>query len=511
MPESLSRRLATNTVANWTQYAVAVASAVLLTPLVVHRLGAAPYGVWMLLSQLTGYAGLLDLGIQPALVRYIARARAQSDRQQINLLVSTALSLGTVVGCVVIAAALLLSFHVDVWFDVGGVPLAEVRGAAILIGAAAATAIPASLLGAVLKAHQRFDRAALVGVASQITRALGTLAVVSGGGGVRGLAVVSLLANTVGITACLWQVRREDPGLRIRRRSASPKAATLLLSFGAYSLLGSAGSYLAYGTDALVIGAILSASDVAFFGLAANVLLVLSGLVAGFTGTLMPLASEAEARNDTSQTARHYLVATRVALLIAMPGLLVAIAAGPALMTAWLGAPFGEPSGHLLRILAFAHIALVANSAALPIALGMGLHRPASVLLAVEGVLNLGLSIVLARPLGVGGVALGTALPSLLVQGMVWPVIMCRAFGIRPSRYVREALAPHLGCIAAAACAAALAHVIWRPASTFGSIITASLIPPVYWAVSAFTCFSADIRARWATRLAAVSRGRTSR
>jgi O-antigen/teichoic acid export membrane protein len=338
------------------------------------------------------------------------------------------------------------------------------------------------------------------------------LAAVSGGGSIRGLAAVGLLANAVGLAACLWQVRRQDPGLRIRCNLASPRGAALLLSFGAYSILGSAGSYLAYGTDALVIGAILNASDVAFFGLAANVLLVLSGIVAGFTGTLMPVASEASARGDTSQAARHYLIATRVALVIAMPGLLVAIAAGPALMTAWLGAAVGEPSGQLLRILAFAHVALLANSAALPIALGVGLHRQASLLFAVEGVLNLGLSIALAGTLGVSGVALGTAIPSVLVQGLVWPVFICRSLGIRYSRYVREALAPHLGCAAAAAGSAAAAHMIGPPTSTFDHVVAAAVIPPVYWAVAAFTCVSADIRARWARRAGvAICPDKTSR
>ncbi len=38
-----------------------------LTPFVVNSLGSTAYGIWVLLMSLTGYYGLLDLGVSAAL------------------------------------------------------------------------------------------------------------------------------------------------------------------------------------------------------------------------------------------------------------------------------------------------------------------------------------------------------------------------------------------------------------------------------------------------------------
>jgi len=65
----------------------------------------------------------------------------------------------------------------------------------------------------------------------------------------------------------------------------------------------------------------------------------------------------------------------------------------------------------------------------------------------VEGLANLGLSIVLLRRYGVIGVAIGTLIPQLCSNLLFLPGHLCRVLGVRVRTYIRQAyLAPLLLC-----------------------------------------------------------------
>jgi O-antigen/teichoic acid export membrane protein len=71
-----------------------------------------------------------------------------------------------------------------------------------------------------------------------------------------------------------------------------------------------------------------------------------------------------------------------------------------------------------------------------------GHHRPAARAAAAGAVVNVVLSILLVRPLGLVGVALGTFSATLLVDAWIVPRIACRAYGISLREYVRQVVVP---------------------------------------------------------------------
>ena len=55
-----------------------------LTPFTIHKLGDDGYGTWNLINAITGYLGLLVLGVPMASVRYFAQHVAKGDDQALN-------------------------------------------------------------------------------------------------------------------------------------------------------------------------------------------------------------------------------------------------------------------------------------------------------------------------------------------------------------------------------------------------------------------------------------------
>jgi len=53
-----------NVAANWGGFAFSILVTFFLSPFVVRHLGNGSYGVWTLIGSLTGYLGLLDMGVR---------------------------------------------------------------------------------------------------------------------------------------------------------------------------------------------------------------------------------------------------------------------------------------------------------------------------------------------------------------------------------------------------------------------------------------------------------------
>ena len=68
------------------------------TPVILHRLGTAAFGVYILAITLGGLLALLDFGLTPALVTSLSHAWHQQRRDESERLVGTALTLYLLIG-----------------------------------------------------------------------------------------------------------------------------------------------------------------------------------------------------------------------------------------------------------------------------------------------------------------------------------------------------------------------------------------------------------------------------
>jgi O-antigen/teichoic acid export membrane protein len=133
---------------------------------------------------------------------------------------------------------------------------------------------------------------------------------------------------------------------------------------------------------------------------------------------------------------------TRLALFAALPiqaGLLIL---GKPFLAIWLrGMDIADAAGPVVWILAATLSLTIAQSVASRVLYGTGRIRLFARMALLEGVVNLLLSLALVRPLGIVGVAWGTAIPH--VGFCLYAVAhACRLAGVRPASYWRSWLLP---------------------------------------------------------------------
>jgi O-antigen/teichoic acid export membrane protein len=448
---SATALLARGIVSNWMGYAVQMVTAFVLTPFVLKSIGVEAYGIWSVAVGLAGYYGLLDLGIRSGLAQFIARAHAVGDQEEVNRFVSTGVAALAVIGFAAATATWLLSSRAPLWFGVAPSDAADAEHAVLLLGLVVSIQFVFFPFSAVLTAMQRFDVANGIGIALRLATAMGTVAVLSHGGGLVGLATVSAAGYLSDYVLRALAVYRLMPALRVRPARASMAAVRRVAGFSAWNVVITGGTRLISYSDVLVIGAFAGAAAATPFALAANVVNYFSQMIVPVE-VFFPAVARLDAQGDRARLCDLFVGASRFTLaLVAITGVAAAVWAAD-FYRLWLGPRLDPATPVLFRILLAATVFTLWERLGGQILLGMGRVKTVALLVGAEAVANLVLSLWFVRVAGVIGVAFGTLVPAVIFGLVIYPVIVSRVVGMPLSRYYWGAASgPSLAVLTAAA------------------------------------------------------------
>jgi O-antigen/teichoic acid export membrane protein len=425
-----------NVGSTWVVTLVTIAATYVLTPFIIHTLGPAGYGTWTLIAALTGYMSLLALGVPMACVRYLTGHVSQGDTHQANKVISSCAGLYLMIG----AAALVIGGALTAVFHIYEIPRG-LQGQAALAYGLMVLYVSAGFIGllpeGILFAHLDFvarNAVRIVGVLLRLGLTVGLLKVSPSLVALASIQIVCLVFD-FGVSWLL--IRRRHPAVRISLSDFDRGTVRKIFSFSLYVLLLQAGARLAFETDALVIGAFLGVGAVPFYVVANSLIVYLMEFVAAIAAVVSPMATKLSTEGRLNELGEIFLQWSKVALSLTILAGLFLMVLGPRFLGRWIDPSFEEPSGQVLQILMLSSfLFLPARGVALPILMGLGKPKAPTIAFLIAGVLNLLLSMLLAGPLGLVGVALGTAIPNVLFA-LVALVLACRELGITPANYAR--------------------------------------------------------------------------
>jgi len=426
-----------NVSSNWIVTLVTVAAMYLLTPFTVHKLGENGYGTWNLINSITGYLGLLVLGVPMASVRYFAQHTAPGDSSKLNEAIGSCTALYLLLGGLALVAGVgmyalfTLGYHIPV-------PLqGDSRSAFGVLVIVVAAGFIGLLPNGILAAHDDFVARNTIRLAGVVLRLVLTLALLALHASLTVLALVQLALLVFDFGFCWLLVRRKYPKVRIRLADFNWPMARSIFGFSIYVLVLNAGARLAFETDALVIGKFMDVGSIAYFTVANSFVIYLMEFLVAIAAVVMPMATRLQTQGKHAELREIFLKWSKIALSIAVVAGLFLIVLGPRFIAWWIDPSFEQPSGEVLRILMVSYlIFLPVRGVALPILMGLGKARLPTIGFLVAGVLNLVLSIALVGPLGLAGVAWGTAIPNTLFAIFLF-VYVCRELETPVGEYLR--------------------------------------------------------------------------
>ncbi len=429
-------RTVRNIFSNWLGFIVTAIVAFFLSPFIVRHLGDSGYGIWTLTMSLTGYLGLLDLGVRGAVTRYVAKFHAQAADEDASRVVSSGLTIFLAAGAIAILVAVGIALLAVGHLKIPDSYRVVARVVLILTGLNIAVSLISGVFGGVVAALQRFDLQNALEIGNAVSRTTAIVFVLSYGGGLISFAVIQLAFAILLGAANVVLAFHLYPQLRIHFSAGDKENLKLIFSFSFYSFFLRISSYLVFYTDSVVIGTFLPVSMVTFFAIAGNLMNYSRELLSGISTASGPLATVLETSGEEEELRRVLLKGSRFASMVFFPIGICFLIRGSSFIGLWMGPSYASLSGKVLMILAVALFFASGNQVTTNMTISIGRHKGMVPAFLFEGLWNLGLSMVLVRFYGIVGVALGTTLPNLATQLLFWPWYIHRVYKIHPLTYV---------------------------------------------------------------------------
>lgn len=469
---------AANVLWNWSAFVFGVAATFFISPIVVKGLGNTGYGLWVLLSSLVGYLGLLDFGVRGAVTRYVAKFHAEENAEEAGRLTSTALRIFSLMGGAAIVVTLLLATTVVHHFNITPAEAGTARVVLAVGGLTVAVALVGGVFGGVVVGLQRFDLSGQLEIGIGLIRVVGIYLALRAGFGLIALSLIQLGVSGGRSLANFWFARRLYPELRIRLDAWDPEAFRQIFSFSAYATLILFSSSLILYSDSVVIGAFLPIGLITYFAIAGNLVDYTRSIVRGISTTLTPKTSALEA-SDPSAVSAVILRATRLATLLILPIAITFELRGARFVSLWMGPPYGLEAGRILRILTVSLAFSAASQVCLSALMGLSKHKEYVPFTVAEALINLGLSMLWVRPFGIAGVALGTMVPSLVSSLVVMPWYARRSAGVPIGQYWWQAWGRPVLALVPFAIGTAFVERYWVPRGLVAYFLSIVVVLPL--------------------------------
>jgi O-antigen/teichoic acid export membrane protein len=438
-----------STVANWTAFAVAAVVSFLLSPFIVHHLGDAAYGTWVLLGSFVGYLGLLDFGVRGAVTRFVANQHAAGDHRSASATVAAALRLFAALAVVTMVIAGVVAFLLDDLFRIPPGLLHEARIVILLGGGAVASSLVGGVFSGVVVGLHRFDCDGAVEIAITLLRAAAVVIALQAGSGLVALGAIQLAVSVLRGGVAFVLARHVYPELSLGGVGPTGPATKQLLSFSLFSSLIQLSGMVIYYTDSVVIAAFLPVGFITYYAIAANLTDYARQVVAAISRVIGPGTSAALATGGIAAVRDVVLSVGPAATLVTVPMALTFLLRGVRFLDLWMGPAYGPPTDHVLFVLAVPVWLAGGRLVGAAAIMGINRHRGLAFVFALEALANLGLSVLLIRSLGLVGVALGMAIPTMLVNLVVMPWYLERHLHIPSLTFVsRVWVWPSVACAA---------------------------------------------------------------
>jgi len=377
----------------------------LVAPVVLHRIGVAEYGVWMIATSVISAGSMIAAGFGDACVQRVAQLRATGELSNAPDAVKSILAinalLGTTLACAAWASAPYAATRIAASATVSvGECIGALRIASVLI---LVRAVESALVG-VQRAFEQYRSTVQISTAVRIVTLFA--AAVLAWFGFRNVAILSATA-VVMIAGVLLQYReaRRLLGQVHLRPSFSSVEARALFRRGFFTWLQTLGGVVSGQLDRILLGTYLGAVAVAPYSLCVQFSHPLYGLTGSALNFLFPYLCR-RAVDQPPQILRRTLLKAFAAnaLLVAVPSALL-LMLGEKLIALWGGAALAQSAAPILPPIVIASAFVGLSVTGIYAMQALGLFKQVAYINLAGRAVALFAMIALLRQYGVAGLA----------------------------------------------------------------------------------------------------------
>jgi O-antigen/teichoic acid export membrane protein len=340
-----------NTLYNLAGSTLPLIVAVLTIPLLIRGFGKEKFGILSLAWVLIGYFSLADLGLSRTLTKFVSEKMGQGKKDEIPVLIWTALSIMTILGIIgACLLALLSPVVVHSVLKIEHTNTKEILNSFYILSVGIPFTIISTGLRGILEAMMRFDLSNYVRTALGIFNFLGPAFALLYSNDI----IFAVIALVVGRIFCLGTYLlmcfKVLPEIRGNFVFNVPQVVPLL-KFGGWITVSNLISPIMVSFDRFFLGALVSVSALAYYATPWEVMARILIIPTALSGVMFPVFSQMKGADNTHNPALYYR-SLKYILLSMFPICLICASFAKEILLVWLGNDFALQSSRVMQIMA---------------------------------------------------------------------------------------------------------------------------------------------------------------
>lgn len=390
------------------------------TPIMLRLLGQSEYGLYNLVASVISYLGLLSFGFGSAYMRYYSRYKVKKDEDNIAKLNGMFFIVFSIIGVITVIVGIIFVYNMQ--FILGDKltinELSKSKVLAAIMVFNIALSFPMSIFNSYITANERYIFQKLVQMIKIVINPFIVLPILIVGYKSIGMVIVTTIINiSVEIANVVFCLRKLNIKFSFNKFDFSlMKEMTVFSSFIFINMII---DQINWNVDKFILGRYRGTISVAVYGLAAQLNTYYLSLSTAISNVFIPRVNKIVACNNNNDELTYLF--TRIGriqfilLSLVCTGL---IFFGQPFINIWAGTNYSKSYKIMLLLVLPVTIPLIQNLG-IEIQKAKNMHKFRSKVYLFIALVNVFISITLAKNYGGIGCALGTAISLLIGNGLI--------------------------------------------------------------------------------------------
>lgn len=412
------------------------------TPIMTSRLGQSEYGVYSLVLPMVSYLNLFSFGLGSAYTRFYTRYKVDDDRQGMAKLNGMFIIIYSILGILVLAVGFIIAANPLVAFGSKLTPdeLSLASRLMYIMTITAAVTFPISVFESNAMVNERYVFLKIIALIKSVLNPLIIIPLLLIGYRSEAIAYLSLIFAVV---SGFFNIRYCFKKLKIKFRFGNFDFGLLkeMFKFTSYVFIGIVVDQLNWTIDKLLLGRFVGSGSVSIYNIASQLNIYYMSMATTFSGILTPRVHQMVTTNRSNKEISDLFIKVgRFQFIILTMILFGFIAVGYPFVLKWGGPEYG--ASYAIAIILFIPTILPCiQNLGIEIQRAKNMHKFRSIVYLLVAIVNIFLSIPLCIYFKEIGVAVGTAIPVLVGNGLLMNWYYDKYIGLDIKRFWRRIIA----------------------------------------------------------------------
>ena len=390
------------------------------TPVMLRLLGQAEFGLYSLIGAMMAYLSVLDMGLANTIVRYVAKNRADGNKETEAELNGLFLFIYSIIGFITVVIGIILYLNVDNMF--GATLDAEQLGKAkimmILLTFNFAFTFPLSVFASLMQAYEKFIFLRIVNILRVALNPLLALPLLFMGFGSVTLVIVTTILNLSCLLSNVFYCFKYLD-IHFKRGKFEKEFLYEVAGYSFFIFLNAIMDKVYWGSGQFILGIVSGTVQVAIYAVAMQFMNMYMQFSVAISGVILPKITMMVAKGTTPRELTDLMIKIgRLQFIVVSYIIVMFFLVGKEFLYLWAGEEYLSAYPIILLLMASLFIPLIQN-AGIAILQAMNLNRYRMTAYTIAAFASIVLGFILAKYYGGIGCAISTSLALFISTGFI--------------------------------------------------------------------------------------------